>query len=176
MPSIPPIDAKDDRLHQELAQDVPPAGAQCLASPISRVRSVTLTSMTFIPPDAPADQAHASDQAEQDREDVGGEGGGGEQAPAVWTREVVRLARGPSAASRSISVTASVPPRRSGRGIFTESEIDPLTLSRPKSPSGGRERGRGRCRRGRRTRPTFPFGSSTPITRSRRFTGPLSCT
>ena len=59
--------AEHRRLDQELAADHPGRGPSALRSPISRIRSVTETSMMFMTPMPPTSSEMRGDAAEQDR-------------------------------------------------------------------------------------------------------------
>ena len=61
--------------------------------PISRVRSVTVTSMMFITPMPPTNSEMAATMAEQEAEQEGGRLAGLQQAGLVEDDEVGRLAR-----------------------------------------------------------------------------------
>ena len=62
-PSSPPPVLQQHRLHQELEQDVPPRAPTAFRMPISRVRSVTETSMMFMIPIPPTTSDTAGDPA-----------------------------------------------------------------------------------------------------------------
>ena len=112
-------DSADDRddggLGQELVADVTAVAPRALRTPISRVRSVTLTSMMFITPIPPSDKRHQGDGAEEEShhaEDALRELGAVERVPdkerlfIVWlevmlpAEDLVNLVHAPSRAAR----------------------------------------------------------------------------
>ena len=114
------------RLDQELGQDVPGLAPTAMRTPISRVRSVTLTSMMFMMPMPPTSSDTRGDPGQQHGQRPGalvlGRGGLGQ----VADREVVRrrparcgggraAARSPGA-GRAAVASAELAPTYSGPG------------------------------------------------------------